>query len=209
MSYNRYVIVALDNISQKEALRFAKMFKGRVWGFKVNDLLFGNIEIIHKLRKFGKVFADAKLYDIPNTVANSVARLSKAGADMITVHASGGVEMMKSAKKNAIQSKIIAVTLLTSKEGNNKEVARLTRDAIRAGVDGIVCSGHELSLVKQIFGSKSLLKIVPGIRPVWYKKKDDQKRTITPEEAIKSGADYLVIGRPITNSADPVYALVR
>ena len=93
------IIVALDGLTVKGALRIGKILSGKVWGFKVNDLLFTNVEIIRKLKKFGKIFADAKLHDIPNTVGNSVKKLSKAGADLITVHASGGVEMMKVAKK--------------------------------------------------------------------------------------------------------------
>ena len=197
------IIVALDGISEMEALRIAKLLKGQVWGFKVNDLLFEGPGIIKKLKKFGNVFADAKLYDIPNTVANSVKRLALAGADMVTVHASGGIEMMRVAKENAGHSKILAVTVLTSFRGSqNKIVLKLAREAEKAGLDGIVCSGHELKYVSKI----SLLKVVPGIRPKDYNKKDDQKRTVTPKEAIKLGADYLVIGRPITKSKDPPQA---
>jgi orotidine-5'-phosphate decarboxylase len=183
-------------------LSIAKILKGLVWGFKVNDLLYENVSIIRELKKYGGVFVDVKLYDIPNTVANSVKRLSKAGADIITVHASGGIEMMKSAKKNSGKSKIIAVTILTSSSLNspNQQVVKLAKEAIEAGLDGIVCSGHELKAVNRLSGIKSRLKIVPGIRPKWYKAKDDQKRKMTPNEAIKLGADYLVIGRPITKA---------
>ena len=191
------IIVALDGISEKEALRIARLLKGLVWGFKVNDLLFESLGVIVKLKKFGNVFADAKLYDIPNTVTNSVRKLSTTGADMITVHASGGVEMMKAAKRSAGKSKILAVTVLTSFQGNQKKmVLKLVRDAEKAGLDGIVCSGLELKYLAKF----SLLKVVPGIRPKDYNKKDDQKRTVTAEEAVKLGADYLVIGRPIINS---------
>lgn len=209
MKKDNRIIVALDGMSSGETLRFAKKLKGLVWGFKVNDLLFSDSNIIQKLKKFGKVFADAKLHDIPNTVENSVKKLSVAGADIITVHASGGVEMMKAAEKNAGKCKIIAVTVLTSLPDNPKEVARLTRDALEAGVDGIVCSGTDLELIKNISGSAKLLKIVPGIRPDWYKKSDDQRRKVTPAEVIKSGADYLVIGRPITSAKDPFKALLN
>ncbi len=196
------IIVALDGISEKKALSVAKKLRGLVWGFKVNDLLFGSPGIIKKLKKYGKVFADAKLYDIPNTVSNSVKRLSTLGADIITVHASGGVEMMRAAKKAAGKSKIIAVTILTShkeRTGFNK----LLKDAQTAGVDGIICSAYELKFVKG-----NLLKIVPGIRPGWYKKKDDQKVTITPKEAIRLRADYIIIGRPILDARDPVKAFM-
>lgn len=207
MGNKNKIIVALDGISEKEALRTARILKGYVWGFKVNDLLFENKKIISKLKKFGNVFADAKLHDIPNTVANSVQRLSRAGADMITVHASGGVEMMKAAKRNANQSKILAVTILTSDKANPKKVIKLLQDAIKAKADGIVCSGRDLKVVGNIPRSESLLKIVPGIRPKWYKKKDDQKQVMSPKEAIKLGADYLVIGRPIIKSKNYINTL--
>jgi orotidine-5'-phosphate decarboxylase len=203
MKSNKNIIIALDGISEGEALGIAKLFKGRIWGFKINDLLFDS-RIISKLKMSGKVFADAKLHDIPNTVANSVARLSNAGADIITVHASGGVEMMRSAMKKAGKSKILGVTILTSELYKPDSVKKLCRDALKARVDGIVCSGQDLKSVKAIRGSKKLLKIVPGIRPGWYKEKDDQKRIILPEEAFKNGADLIVIGRPILNSKNPV-----
>ena len=111
--------------------------------------------------------------------------------------------MMKAAKIVAGKSKIIAVTVLTSIAGNHKKkVVALAQDAVRAGVDGIVCSAHELKYLKNI----KLLKIVPGIRPKWYKIRDDQRRSATPQEALLAGADYLVIGRPITYSRNPLKA---
>ena len=182
-------------MSVVRAFKIAKKLSGKVWGFKVNDLLYDPSFKIKNLKKFGRVFADVKLYDIPNTVANSVRQLSRQGVDIITVHASGGIEMMRAAKQVARKSKIIAVTVLTSFKGEHgKEVLKLAKDARGAGVDGIVCSAHELKYLKNI----KLLRIVPGIRPSWYGKKDDQRRSATPEEAIALGADYLVIGRPIT-----------
>ncbi|MDO8495081.1 MAG: orotidine-5'-phosphate decarboxylase [bacterium] len=199
------IIVALDGMTKKEALKMAQELKGLVWGFKVNDLLFEGVEIIKKLKKFGKVFADAKLHDIPNTVANSVARLSKAEADLITVHASGGVEMMRAAKKVAGKSKLIAVTVLTSQK-SGKSVGQLAKDAQKAGVDGVVCSADELKKVKKL---KNLIKVVPGIRPEWYKSKDDQQRIASPRQALENGADFLVIGRPITQSPSPLAALKK
>ena len=208
MGNRNKIIVAIDGISEKEALRMARILRGYVWGFKINDLLFENEKIISKLKKFGNVFADAKLHDIPNTVANSVRRLSRAGADMITVHASGGMGMMKAAKRNAGQSKILAVTVLTSREADFRKAVKLAHESIKANVDGIVCSGSDLLAIRKIPRSKFLLKIVPGVRPSWYKKKDDQKRIITPEKALESGADYLVIGRPILNAKDPIKAIM-
>ncbi len=202
------IIVALDGISSKEALRIARMMHGRVWGFKVSDLLFEDSAIIGRLKKFGRVFADAKLYDIPNTVTNTVARLSKKGASFITVHASGGTEMMKAAVCAAGRSKILAVTVLTSKS-DPTAVVQLARAAAKAGVSGIVCSGHELEAVRRVPELRPLLKVVPGIRPRWYRIKHDQKRTMTPAHALERGADYLVVGRPLLRAADPVKALDR
>ncbi len=195
-------------MSSRESLRIAKLLKGLVWGFKVNDVLYEDMSIIRKLKKFGRVFVDVKLYDISNTVGNSVRRISRAGADIITVHASGGIEMMKAAKQNAGKTKIIAVTVLTSmKLKNMDEVIKLTRDAVKADVDGIVCSGQELYKVQKVKGTDSRVIIVPGIRPKSYKTQDDQVRTVMAAEAIKFGADYIVIGRPITQSKNILKAL--
>ena len=202
------IIVALDGVSVKEALNIASKLKNKVWGFKINDLLFSaeDGEIISKLKKFGKVFADVKLHDVPSTVARSVARLEKAGADLITVHAVGGVEMMKAAKKAVRRTKILGVTLLTSKNTvSKKEFLELIADIKKTKLDGVVCSGHELKYLRP----PGLLKVVPGIRPKWYNIKDDQVRTVTPLEAVKLGADLLVIGRPIVKLADPVEAVKR
>src|SRR3989338_11221623 len=101
MKNKNRIIIALDKISIKESLKIARDVTGLVWGFKINDLLFEDMKIIPWLKKFGRVFADVKLYDIPNTVSNSVKKLSAQGANIITVHTSGGVEMMRAAKQNA------------------------------------------------------------------------------------------------------------
>ena len=214
---NKKIIIALDGMSVSRALKIAKLLSGKAWGFKVNDLLHNPKFQIKNLKKYGHVFIDAKLHDTPNTVFNSVRQLSRQGVEMITVHASGGFDMMKSAKQAALRraqgkTKIIAVTVLTSIGGDvRNKVLKLARDAQEAGVDGIVCSAHELKYLKNIKPINKiqggLLKIVPGIRPSWYGKKDDQKRSATPKEALRAGADYLVIGRPITQAKDPVKAL--
>lgn len=195
------IIIALDGMPSRRALALARRFKDLVWGFKVNDLLFDGI--IPGLKRYGRVFADAKLHDIPNTVANSVRRLSLAGADMITVHAAGGVEMMWAATRAKGRSKIIAVTVLTSRRKNDAAFKELLKDARTAGVHGIVCSAHEVPLIRK----KDLLVVVPGIRPLGYTVSDDQKRTATPRQALDAGADLLVIGRPITRVRDPEKAL--
>lgn len=202
------IIIALDGISSVEALKIARTLKGLVWGFKINDLLFdppAGGKMVSKLKKFGNVFADVKLYDIPSTVARSVTRLEKSGADMITVHASGGIEMMKAAlSASRGRAKILGVTILTSKSlVSKKEFLKLVIDIKKAKLDGVVCSAHELKYLKNL----RLLKVIPGIRPKWYTESDDQSRKATPQEAIKSGADYLIIGRPIIRSKDPVGAV--
>ena len=129
----------------------------------------------------------------------------------MTVHAGGGIEMMKSAKVNAGKSKILAVTVLTSIQGRQlgKEVIRLVKQANKAGVDGVVCSGHELVSISKIYTKKDFMKVVPGIRPTWYTEKDDQKRKMAPKEALKAGADFLVIGRPILNSKNILQTIKR
>ena len=192
------VIVALDGMPVQRALTLARHLRGLVWGFKVNDLLF--TDIMPKLKRSGRVFADAKLHDIPNSVANSVRRLSSLGVNMITVHSSGGRDMMRAAVKVRGRSDIIAVTVLTSQKGDRLLFKKRVSDARASGVQGIVCSAHELP----VNGMKT---IVPGIRPDGYSKKDDQKRTATPKQAIGAGADYLVIGRPITDANNPLMVL--
>src|SRR3989338_2649345 len=164
------IIVALDGLTSAAALEMAALLSGKVWGFKITDLLFESTEIISKLKNFGQVFADAKLHDIPKTVAGEVKKLSAAGSDLITVHAAGG-------------SKILAVTVLTSLDENlakdifNKNVKDLVlsfaEEIKRASLDGLVCSGHELLSLKDING---LIRVVPGIRPSWFSEADDQKR---------------------------------
>lgn len=205
----RKIIVSLDGISQKKALTIAERLRGTVWGFKVNDLVYDDLDIIVKLKTLGRVFVDAKLHDIPNTVANSVGRLSERGADIITVHASGGIKMMQAAKANADSTKVIAVTVLTSADSKNagEKVSYLAEDAMKAKLDGVVCSGHDLKTISTMNEMQGKLKIVPGVRPSWYREKDDQVRTVTPHEAIQLGADYLVVGRPITQASDPNQAL--
>ena len=203
-------------MSEREALALAERLSGSVWGFKTNDLLIEcGVSIVTKLKKFGNVFADPKLHDIPNTVANGVTRLVDAGADLISVHASGGIEMMEAAADASGQSRILAISVLTSLDEDNAhlifgnpikaKVLQFARDADFAGIPGLVCSPKEL----QIPGLPDLFKVVPGIRPEWYSKGDDQKRVATPASATSDGADLLVIGRPITGADDPAEAVEK
>ncbi len=212
------IIVALDGMTREKALELARTLTGSVWGFKVNDLLLDcGLQIIRDLKQYGKVFADPKLHDIPNTVANGVAKLEQAGADLITVHASGGRRMLEEAVKGVTRAKVLAVTMLTSLDANDTEelygrspekgVVDFATLASTVGVHGIVCSPLELTALSGLPLLKSLSKVVPGIRPSSSPGTDDQRRTLSAAEAIRLGADLLVIGRPITQAQDPLSAI--
>ncbi|MBL7662282.1 orotidine-5'-phosphate decarboxylase [bacterium] len=217
------LIVALDGLSRHEALELAELLSGYVWGFKVNDLLVEyGVQIVKDLKAQGNVFADPKLHDIPNTVANGVRRLVEAGAQIITVHASGAETMIRAAVTQAKSCKIVAVTALTSlsheecEKTYGKSPANLVKHfatlALNAGAHGIVCSPLELELFPK---TENFIRIVPGIRPEWVETTkaaataDDQSRIATPKAALDRGATYLVVGRPITHSNDPVESTKR
>ncbi len=214
---DKKIIVALDGISKADALALAAKLRGLVWGFKVNDLLVEcGLPIISELKAYGNVFADAKLHDIPNTVLNGVKRLAGAGADLITIHASGGKKMIAEAAGASGSAKILAVTVLTSlNEQDSREVfgktpreavLMLARIAKDGGAHGTVCSPEEVALLASEPELQELIKVVPGIRPSWHGTPDDQARTNTPAEALKAGASLLVIGRPIVKHEDPARA---
>jgi orotidine-5'-phosphate decarboxylase len=162
------------------------------------------------------VFLDLKLHDIPNTVAGSVRALMPLGVEMLTIHAAGGSAMIRAAVEAAEgRCKILAVTVLTSLDayalfetgvagGPPQQVLRLGRLALEAGADGLVCSPHEISLLRDAFGAKPLL-VVPGIRPAGSAL-GDQARVMTPEQAVAAGADYIVVGRPVTGAPAPAKA---
>jgi len=163
------------------------------------------------------VFLDLKLHDIPNTVAGAVRSLLPLGVRMLTVHAAGGAAMVAAAREAAEPAGgerplILAVTVLTSLDGEalqatgvggslSAQVVRLGRLAMDAGADGLVCSAHEIFALRNALGSKPVL-VVPGIRPVGSEI-GDQARVMTPREAVQAGADYIVVGRPITGATDP------
>jgi orotidine-5'-phosphate decarboxylase len=162
------------------------------------------------------VFLDLKFHDIPNTVAGAVRAILPLGVNMLTIHAGGGPVMVAAAKQAAASSetppKILAVTVLTSLDaetlaatgvagGTTQQVLRLARFALEAGADGLVCSAHEIAVLRDAFGPKPLL-VVPGIRPAGSAA-GDQARVMTPQQAIAAGADYIVVGRPIFDAADP------
>jgi len=202
------IIVALDGMTWSKSLHMAMQLKECVWGFKLNDLLLEyGVSAVREFKKVGPVMADPKLHDIPNTVGNGVRRLHAAGADLITVHASGGLDMLTNAVALAGEAKILAVTVLTSLNdhgceysygGNVRNTVRRFMDlANRAGVAGVVCSPQEEDLAAEV---PNLIKVVPGIR-LPDQRVDDQARTGLPK-----WANYVVVGRPITQAADPIAA---
>jgi orotidine-5'-phosphate decarboxylase len=212
------IAVALDGMSEGAAIALARQLGDAVWGFKVNDLLLrAGTALIPRLRHYGHVFCDPKLHDIPHTVAHDVRALVTAGADLITVHCSGGHAMLQAALEAAEgHARIIGVTVLTSLDAGQvaavydasteETVGRLARLALHAGLDGLVCSPQELPLLTQVDADGRLLRVTPGIRPADYALPDDQRRITTPAAALDGGSDLLVIGRPITGADDPVAA---
>ena len=217
------IIVALDYDNKQAALNFADRINPKDCRLKVGKemfTLFGP-QFVEELHKRGfDVFLDLKFHDIPNTVAKAVKASAELGVWMVNVHASGGVRMMEAAKSALVPftkaPKLIAVTLLTSMEADDlnaldislspamyaEKLAHLTYDC---GLDGVVCSAQEAAHFKSLFGNSFQL-ITPGIRPEGSER-GDQRRVMTPKDAMAAGVDYMVIGRPITQSNDPVLAL--
>ncbi len=206
------IIVAIDEIDIKRAYAVIDNLDPEKCMIKIGSVSFNSIgnEIIYYVAKKGfDIFLDLKLHDIPNTVKKSIEGLTSLPISMLTIHISGGKDMILAAMEAVTNSsiKIIGVTTLTSlnDEDTNKIYKRTSSDqvcamldlAVSTGIDGVVCSPHELKLVTS---RKSLLSITPGIR--LRDSHDDQKRVMTPKEAIDLGSDFLVIGRPITSSAD-------
>jgi orotidine-5'-phosphate decarboxylase len=222
------IIVALDVDSRAEALNLVNQLRGRVALFKIGSQLFTSEgpELVREIVRHGeRVFLDLKFHDIPNTVSKAVLAAAALGVSMLTLHTGGGLTMM-SAAANALKQKpdlqerpqLLGVTVLTSMAdadlvqlGVNGDIAshvtRLARLAQQAGLDGVVASPSELSLLRGQLGSA--MKIVtPGIRPTGSDT-NDQSRIATPAAALQAGADYLVIGRPITASSDPAGSLEK
>ena len=205
------IIVALDVDSLDKARSLVESLAPHVGCFKVGlELLMavGAPKVVEFVHSFGGwVFLDGKFGDIPNTVGGAAKAVAGLNVKMFNVHASAGVEAMMAAVANRGQSLVLAVTVLTSLEENNAylifggpskaKVLQLARDAKIAGCDGIICSPQELELLGKQRELASLLKVTPGVRPEWAAV-GDQKRVMTPAEAITAGADWLVIGRPIT-----------
>ena len=218
------VIVALDYPDQHQALAMAAQLDPQKCRVKVGKELFTRCgpAIVEALQGQGfDVFLDLKFHDIPNTTAKAVRAAAELGVWMVNVHASGGRRMMEAARNeleqvNGANTLLIAVTVLTSMERSDlidlgidveplEHVKRLAKLTENSGLHGVVCSAQEVAPLRQVIGADFKL-ITPGIRPA-DADVGDQKRIMTPSDAIKAGSDYLVIGRPITKAASPVESL--
>ena len=231
MDTEERIILALDVADYGKAVNIIEMFREHIKIFKVGAELFTAVgpKIIEEIHAKGrKVFLDLKYHDIPNTVQNAALAAAEFGVFMLNLHTMGGLEMMErtaraisefSIRKNIERPKLLGVTVLTSMDQKtlrddlgivqsiNTRVRHLTGLALKAGLDGVVASPQEIETIRTQYGHGFLI-VTPGIRPSWSKP-DDQKRATTPSEALKKGADYLVIGRAIMSQPEPVKALKR
>lgn len=225
MNIHERLIVALDYPDWHEAEALvSKLPDARHFKVGLELYLASSGSAVQRLKDLGKeVFLDLKFHDIPQTVAAAVAQAARSGADMMNVHASGGPAMLEAAARArdiaqaaGKRTKLIAVTILTSLDDTDTKTigysdasateaaVRLAGLAKRSGLDGVVCSPHEILQLKQLHGSQFIL-VTPGVRPSWSEK-GDQKRVFTPADAIRDGADYIVVGRPITKAEVPAEA---
>ncbi len=218
------LIIALDYASLDAALCMADRLDPRRCRVKVGKELFtrSGPDILEALHGRGfEVFLDLKFHDIPNTVASAVQAAAEQGVWMVNVHASGGRRMMTAARERLeahnLDTRLIAVTVLTSMERSDlaetgldiepmEQVERLASLALASGMDGVVCSARESARICELCGD-SFLKVTPGIRPA-SGEAGDQRRIMTPADAMAAGSTHLVIGRPVTQADDPMAALV-
>lgn len=224
------IIVALDVPTRAQALALAEKLYDDVGAFKIGMQLY-NAEgpsIVHDIQKLGgKVFIDLKLHDIPNTVAEATRVLTGLQAYIMTLHAAGGKKMLAAAAQSALESVpqggckplVVAVTVLTSLSQQEfteeigierpiaEQVVSWAKMAQAAGLDGVVASPQEIAVIRQACG-RDFVIITPGIRPLWAAA-NDQSRIMTPKQAVEAGADYLVIGRPITAQPNQAEAARR
>jgi len=218
------LVIALDLDSDREAMVLVDELIGEVGMFKVGHQLFTAYgpDIVRRIRdKGGRVFLDLKYHDIPNTVAKASAEAVKLGVSIFNVHALGGLDMMKAAASAAKEEAdrrssplplVLAVTILTSMDDTalrrelkinrslRREVSHLAELAQRAGMSGVVASPLEITMLRKAIRGRFVV-LTPGVRPAWAGK-DDQKRVMSPGEAVAAGADYLVVGRPVLKSPD-------
>jgi orotidine-5'-phosphate decarboxylase len=222
------LIFALDANDYEEAVSWVELLSGHVGMFKVGKELFTSVgpKIIHIIKEKGqRVFLDLKFHDIPNTVARAAEAAVGLGVDMFNVHASGGTRMIKEAvsatwacadKLGKERPVLLAVTVLTSlnnddlkaigfQKDTGEMVLHLAKLAKIAGASGVVASAQDIARLRENFGHDFII-VTPGIRSATETKKDDQKRTLSAYEAVKTGADFIVVGRPIRSAHDPLDA---
>ena len=217
---SRNIIVALDSNNLNKTLELVKILKKDVYGFKLGYQFFFNFGLEGYKKIFTicpKIFLDLKLHDIPNTVEKGLEALVKMRPIFTTIHISGGDEMMEATRLIKKNTKILGVSILTSMDNkqtlkyyNQKKVSTLVRkfaqSAKKNNLDGIVCSPKEIKYIRKEIGNDFII-VTPGIRIDKKIKSDDQKRVETPKRAIDLGANFIVIGRPITQSKDPLKVL--
>lgn len=209
------LIVAVDVPNLEQASRVLDQLADSVRWFKVGLQLFTAVGpgVVREIRaRGGKVFLDLKFHDIPNTVAGAAESATALGVEMFNVHASGGEAMMRAAmeggaKAGGARPLVIAVTILTSQPATETDVLKLARSAKSGRLDGVVCSAREAVTLKRELGAEFKL-VCPGIRPAWSEK-GDQDRIVTPRDAVRAGADYIVVGRPILDAPNPADAARR
>ncbi len=225
MNASERIIVALDVPTAEQAVGLVESMREDIRYFKVGMELYHSAgpAVIPAIKAAGcEIFLDLKFHDIPNTVAGAARAVTKYGVGMFNVHVAGGAEMMRQAAKAAAavagelgipRPRVLGVTVLTSIDQTvfeqevgirreiGEQVAIWSKLAKLAGLDGVVASPWELPLIREACGA-GFTTVIPGVRPVWAGK-NDQKRVMTPAEAVAAGADYLVIGRPITQADDP------
>jgi orotidine-5'-phosphate decarboxylase len=225
------IVLALDVDNDHDALAIVAELKDSVGVFKVGHQLFTAYgpDIVRRIIGMGgRVFLDLKYHDIPNTVAKASAEAVKLGVSIFNVHSLGGIDMMKAAAESAKETAekynlpaptVLAVTILTSMDEKcmrkelkitrslQREVAHLARLAQRAGMHGVVASPQEIKMLRRAVRGEFVI-LTPGVRPVWADK-DDQKRIMTPGEAVKAGADYIVVGRPVLKARDQKAAVEK
>jgi len=214
------LIVALDFANRKDALKIVEELGDLVEIFKVGMQLFTfcGPKIISEIKEKGaKIFLDLKFLDIPNTIEKASEAATFLDVDFFDLHISGGAEMIKAAitgaEKKAMflgrnRPKILGVTVLTSQNSNISQVVDLSLIAKDNGLDGVIASGLEASEIRKRTGENFLI-FCQGISPVWAKKQKDQKRLVSPKEAIENGANYIILGRAITSAKNPREATER
>ena len=218
---SKKIIVALDSNNLNKTIKLVKTLKKDVYAFKIGYQFFYNFGLEGYKKVYSicpKIFLDLKLHDIPNTVQKGLEAIYKLKPILSTVHISGGDDMMRVTTLNRKHTKILGVTILTSLDSrqtkkyyNEKNlkilIQKFVKEAKKFKLDGVVCSPKEIKYIRELVG-KNFLIVTPGIRiKSSQTKKDDQKRILSPSRAIDLGANYLVIGRPILNSKNPLNTL--